>query len=237
MDAGRPSPISQVFAIPELVEYILGILLTQLLPLTDQEDPRSVRVRSNARVLNHLLRCAEVNVAWNRCMHGSSRLKRALFLQPDHDRKRSWDQPSELSRRGLLGNFYTVPSLRAPQLNPVIQTMFPSYHLRFWNLSLGKHCAYLIICRRSFFARWQPPESRQGRSFANMLLSQPPCIALKAMIWDERDETKDYLGKTTTLEDSIIECSTGVTLGLIHEKAAKIFNEYADVSAIKLTTI
>ena len=70
-----------------------------------------------------------------------------------------------------------------------------------------------------------------------MLLSQPPCTSLEAMIWEERDETKDYVGRTSRLQDPIIRCESGVTIGMIHERAARMFDEHHDVTAIKLTTM
>ena len=70
-----------------------------------------------------------------------------------------------------------------------------------------------------------------------MLLSQPPCTALEATIWEERDETKEYVGRTSTLKDPNIRCDSGVTVGLVHERVAQIFNEHPDVTAVKLTTL
>ena len=70
-----------------------------------------------------------------------------------------------------------------------------------------------------------------------MQLSQPPCTALKAMIWEERDETKDYVGKTSALKDPMILCDGGVTLGQVHEKVNRLFDEHQDLTAIKLTTV
>lgn len=70
-----------------------------------------------------------------------------------------------------------------------------------------------------------------------MLLSQPPPTALEATIWEERDETKDYVGRTSALADPSIVSETGVTIGLVHERVAKMFDEHQDVAAIKLTTV
>ena len=70
-----------------------------------------------------------------------------------------------------------------------------------------------------------------------MLLSQPPCTELEATIWEERDELKERIGRTTRLEDSIIRCENGVTIGMIHDRVAKMFDHYQDVTAIKLTTM
>ena len=70
-----------------------------------------------------------------------------------------------------------------------------------------------------------------------MLLSQPPCTTLEAVIWEERDETKDYVGRTSRLKDPIITCETGLTIGMVHERVEKMFDEHRDVAAIKLTTV
>jgi hypothetical protein len=60
---------------------------------------------------------------------------------------------------------------------------------------------------------------------------------LEATIWDERDETKDYVGRTMELRDSVISNDGGLTIGMVHEKVAEMFAEHPDVSAIKLTTM
>lgn len=224
------SAVERVSRTPELVEHILLFLLRQLLPLTIQEDPRSVRVHSNARALLHLLQCSRVSRSWNQCILGSQKLQRALFLLPDYRSNRTW---------GIIPSIPDAPS-RGPLLNPIIQTTFPAYHFRFWHLALettnNQHVAYLIISRRDIPAVELRAQTKQGKNISDMLLSQPPPTILEATIWEERDETKDYIGKTTALDDPLIECDTGVTLGYLHEKAARWFNKYRDVAAIKLTT-
>lgn len=70
-----------------------------------------------------------------------------------------------------------------------------------------------------------------------MLLSQPPCFAAKASIWEERDEVKDYTGKTSALNDPMIQCDEGITLGMVHSRIKAWFDQYPDVTAIKLTTV
>lgn len=239
VDNWSPSAAERVFATTELLEHILTFLLGQLLLLTDQEDPRSVRVHGNARVLKHLLRCTEVSRGWRLCILGSNRLQRALFLLPDHNTERSWDRPLEpnRARRGLLGNHYMAPSHRAPQLNTIIQTTFPIYYFRFWHLNQDKHCAYMIITRRDIPAVHLRMLTGQGKSINDMLLSQPPCTALRAMIWEERDETRDYVDKTTSLKDSVLRCEGGLTLGMVHERVYEMFEQHPDVTAIKLTTV
>lgn len=106
----------------------------------------------------------------------------------------------------------------------------------FWHLSLEAcghmHTAYMIITRRDLPSQ----HVIVSHSISNMLLSQPPCKALEATIWEERDETKDYLGRTRTLKDSLIACEEGLTMGLVHRKVAAMFLEHPDVAAIKLTT-
>lgn len=70
-----------------------------------------------------------------------------------------------------------------------------------------------------------------------MLLSQPPCFIMTAMILEERDEVKDYVGQTSALKEPIIRSDEGVTLGMIHERVKGWFDQYPDVTAIKLTTL
>lgn len=60
---------------------------------------------------------------------------------------------------------------------------------------------------------------------------------MRASIWEERDEVKDYTGKTSALNDPLIECDQGLTLGMIHDKINGWFDRYSDVTAIKLTTV
>ena len=241
MDNWEITAASRAFATPELLEHILIFLLCELLPLTDQEDPRSVRVQRNASILTHVLRCSEVGHHWRQCMLGSKRLQRALFLLPDHSSNRSWDISVSATRARLLYSYARAPNLRAPQLNPIIQTTFAAYHFRFWHLSLestgNKHCAYLIITRRHIPAVPLRARNGQGKSTSDMLLSQPPCTALEATIWEERDETREYIGRTTRLKNPVITCESGVTIGMIHERLWGMFEEHRDVAAIKLTTV
>lgn len=72
-----------------------------------------------------------------------------------------------------------------------------------------------------------------------MLLSQPPIEALDASIWDERDETKEYIGRTTELETPRIGCEggKGLTVAEVHWRVGEIFERYRDLAAIKLTTV
>ena len=240
MDNRGDTATQKVFTTAELLEHIITFLLCQLLPLTDQEDPRSVRVLGNAKVLKHLLRCSEVSRDWKQCMLGSKRLQRALFLLPEYNNNRSWDISASVTRARQLYSYCTAPYFRAPQLNPIIQTTFATYHFRFWHLSLettgNKHCAYLIITRRDIPALALRLRTGQGRNVSNMLLSQPPCTMLEAMIWEERGEAKDYVGRTSRLKDPIIHRQTGVTIGMVHEKVGAIFDEHRDVTAVKLIT-
>jgi len=70
-----------------------------------------------------------------------------------------------------------------------------------------------------------------------MLLSQPPCTHLEATIWEERDETKDYVGRTSSLRDPVIKDDEGLTIGYVHRRVDEMFREFGDVAAIKLTTV
>ncbi|KAK5132616.1 hypothetical protein LTR08_008815 [Meristemomyces frigidus] len=224
-------PASQrAFATPELLEQILLCLLDELLPPTDGEDPRSVRTHTNARKLLHLLRCSEVDQVWRQCMLGSKRIQRALFLVPDDRAQRSWHH----STNAQVAQYYSAPSSLAPVLNTVIQVTFAPYHFRYWHLSY--HCAYLIITKRDLPILHLREQTGQGRTISSMLLSQPPCLALEATIWEEKDETKEYVGRTSSLSEPIIRCEEGLTIGMVHERVKDMFLEHPDVAAIKLTT-
>ena len=237
-------PTDRCFATAELLEAILVCLLDQLHEISDREDPRSVRTHHNDRILRQLLRCNEVNQTWQVSIHHSGRLQRALFLSPDLLSNRTWRYESVSDSLPVsLRSYYrapSTPSTKAPMLNPVIQTTFPSYHLRFWHLSYeasgNRYCAYLIITRRDLPDLVARSQGRRGRRISQMLLSQPPCTALEAMIWEERDETKDYIGRTRTLREPVVRCDEGLTIGFVHEKVHEMFVEHPDVAAIKLTT-
>lgn len=227
----------RVFALPELLEPILLCLLEDLAPLRYQEDPRCTRVYNNADILRELLRCTQVCKQWKLSIERSASIQRALFLLPDATTERTWTQDLRTSDTGDK----TESVLQPPALNPVIQTIFRSYHFRYWHLSFeasgNRHCAYMIVERRDVPDLKSREMTGQGRNISNMLLSQPPCLALEATIWDERDETKDYVGRTTELRDPMIRNGKGLTIGMVHKKVAEMFAEHPDVSAIKLTTI
>lgn len=233
------SAADEVSRTPELLEHILLYLLRQLLPLSSQEDPRSVRVLSNAKILLHLLQCSRVSQSWKQCILGSKKLQRTLFVLPDQQTNGTWDPILNIPPNNVR-TLYMDLLPRNPRLNPIIQTTFPSYHFRFWHLPLestdNRHVAYLIISRRDIPAVDLRAQTKQGMSISRMLLAQPPPKALQATIWEERDETKDYIGRTTELDEALIECHGGLTIGLVHERVARWFNLYRDVAAIKLTT-
>ncbi|TKA23831.1 hypothetical protein B0A50_06966 [Salinomyces thailandicus] len=244
MVASDVSATARAFATPELLEHILACLLDDILPPSPQEDPRSVRTHTSARKLLHLLRCSEVNHFWQGCMRGSACLQRALFLLPDNVSDRSWqhdERGSSDTAQTMRTSHRHTASSETPVLNSILQVTFKSYHFRFWHLSLeasdNKHCAYLIVTRRDLPALEQRAVTGQGRMISNMLLSQPPCAALEATIWEERDETKDYLGRTTSLRDPFIRHDEGLTIGMVHDKVGEMFREHSDVAAIKLTTV
>ena len=107
----------------------------------------------------------------------------------------------------------------------------------------SRHCAYLIITRKNVPAVDLRARTGQGRNISNMLLSQPPAMALEATIWEERDESKEYVGRTTALTDPTIRCddsngnAMGLTIGMVHDRVSRMFELHRDVSAIKLTTV
>ncbi|KAK1815850.1 hypothetical protein LTR12_009735 [Friedmanniomyces endolithicus] len=231
-----PIATERVFAKTELLEHILSFLLEDLCRIQYDEDPRSVRTYANNDTLLHLLRCSEVNRTWSQCIRGSSHLQRALYLHPEQTLGRTWD----LFAVSPEGNA-TPTSCPAPVLNPMIQTLFKTYHFRYWHLrpevSGGRHCAYLIITRRDLPDITSRSQTGQGRTISRMLLSQPPCTVLEARIWEDRDETRDYVGRTAVLKEPWISCEEGLTLGHVHEGVRRMFGEYPDVAAIKLMTV
>lgn len=235
------SPTSQVFATPELLEPILLCLLSQLETVSDREDPRSARTHDNAGILKHLLSLHLIDRSFNALLSTSVHLKRALFVTPDVQSSRSWVCDTNAILSESLGEYYGVPMAgKAPLLNPMVQTTFPSYHFRFWHLSLeatgNRYCAYLILTREDIATYRTTLLGGENKILDRMLLSQPPITTLEAMIWDERDETKDYIGRTSALEDSFIECESGLTVGEVHRKVGAMFARHTDVPAIKLTT-
>jgi hypothetical protein len=235
------SSTERVFALPELLEPILLYLLEELSPLSYQEDPRNSRVYNNANVLQHLLNCNQVCKQWKSAIQHSTPIQRALFLLPDAHSDRTWTQDQSKTDDMDVEASPIQSPIQPPTLNPIIQTTFKSYHFRYWHLSFeasgNKHCAYMIIERRDIPDFKARAITGQGRNISDMLLSQPPCTALEATIWDERDETKDYVGRTTELQDPVISNDGGLTIGMVQKKVAEMFAEHRDVSAIKLTTM
>ncbi|KAH9828190.1 hypothetical protein Tdes44962_MAKER02553 [Teratosphaeria destructans] len=225
------SAVQQVVNTPELLEKVLQCLLDDVVPLSNQEDPRSLRTNANATSILNLLHCMEVCQAFNATILGSKALRRASFLAPEARTSRAWSHAPQSNQT------------QSPILNPVIQTTFPAYHYRFWHLSVevsgNRYCAYLIITRRDLEQHRLHHRRRlgHGRSISKMLLSQPPILQLEARIWEERDESKEYVGRTLALKEPIVECQGGLTIGMVHERAAEMFAEHRDVAAIKLTTV
>lgn len=241
MDIPSDSASLRALATPEILELILLPLLGQLREPLEREDPRSQKTRLNANVLLDLLSLRRVNRTFDAVLTSSIHLRRGLFLAPDYPRNRSWSCESAGQLPAVLRSFYRCPALKSPPLlNPVAQTTFPTYHFRYWHLSPGasgnKYCAYLIITRDDI-RRYRAIAAVEQKILQRMLLSQPPAVALEAMIWDERDETKEYIGRTTELADPIIRCDGGLTVGEVHRQIGDMFDCHGDVPAIKLTTL
>lgn len=241
MDTPHETPSERVLATPELLELILAPLLGQLQEPLEREDPRSQRTRANANVLLGLLALRLVNQTFDAIIKSSVILRRGLFLMPDNPPDRSWSCESAGQLPAILRSYYRCPALKSPPvLNPIAQTTFPGYHFRYWHLdpaaSGNKYCAYMIITRDDI-RKYRAVTSGQTKMLDRMLLSQPPTLGLEAMIWDDRDETKEYLGRTTDLEDMKIESEEGLTVGDVHRRVGELFDCYQDVPAIKLTTM
>ena len=220
------SSADRVFAIPELFEHIFTYVLLQMMRVAEQENPRSVKTHANARVLLEILRCSRVNWTWYRGLRGSSLLQSFLFLA--HRRNPTRSDESEPRRPALV-------------LNPVIQDTFPSYNFRLCRETIfgypERFYGFMIITKRYLPAIKLRSLTFQGLSISSMFLTQPPCTAIEASIYEERDESKEYVGRTFHLRDPIIECEQGVTLELVHRRVTEMFAEHSDVSAIKLTTV
>ncbi|KAK4508264.1 hypothetical protein PRZ48_002002 [Zasmidium cellare] len=230
-----PSAALQVFATPELSDYIFSFILSGLHDLTNLEDPRSVKTHANANLLTSVLHLSEVCRTLQRAILGSKYIQRALYLLSDPVTSRSW---SVSSNNQTDPGTYRPPTRTAPSLNPIIQTTFPSYHLRLSYLGTQpQHQAILIVTRRDMPAVQRKGASGQGKTLSSMLLTQPPCNVIEATIYEERDETKEYVTRTTSLADPRIECETGITLGLVHARVGEMFEKHEDVVAIRLATV
>ena len=94
-----------------------------------------------------------------------------------------------------------------------------------------------MIITRDDVRRYRAATSSKNKMLDKMLLSQPPALGLEAMIWDDRDETKEYIGRTTDLDDMRIESEKGLTVGEVHRQVGELFDKYQDIPAIKLTTV
>lgn len=241
MDMPSELASQRVLDTPELLELILVPLLGQLRETSEREDPRSPKTRLNADILLGLLSLRRVNQTFDAVVKSSVSLKRGLFLAPDSPPNRSWSCESAGQLPAILRSFYRCPALKLPPvLNPIAQVTFPGYHFRYWNVrpedSGNKYCAYLIITREDV-RRYRAVTAGNKKFLQRMLLSQPPALALEAMIWDERDETKEYLGDPPASEDLRFASETGLTVDEVHQRVGKLFDHYVDVPAFKLITI
>lgn len=70
-----------------------------------------------------------------------------------------------------------------------------------------------------------------------MLFTQPPCNVMEATIYEERDETKEYVQRTLSLANPMIESEMGITLGMVHARVSEMFAKHEDVVAIRLATV
>jgi hypothetical protein len=235
-----PSAAEQVIAVPELLDQILFALLQDLVPPTNRDDVRSRNTQLNAELIRTLLRCSEIGKAWHRSVfHGPEQLKKSLFLHAEPEDQRSWQQVS-----GLYPNqqsYYRGLALKAPVLNPVIQTAYADYHFRYWRSGLGaegpRHHAYLIITRRHISHARKLIAEGMGGTIRNMLLAQPPPTELTATIWERNDQLKAFSERTTGIADPIVKCHEGVRLDLVLAKVGRMFDEHDDVTSIKVTTV
>jgi hypothetical protein len=235
-----PSAAQRVIAVPELLDHILLCLLQDLIPPTNRDDVRSENTKRNAQLLRTLLRCSEIGTAWHRSIfHGPEQLRKSLFLEAELEDSRSWQQVSDLYPNQQ--SYYRGLALRAPVLNPVIQTAYADYHFRYWRSGLGaegpRHHAYLIITRRHIGHARQSISAGLGAGIRNMLLAQPPPTELTATVWERNDQLRDFNARTTGISDPVIRCRDGVRLDLVLAKVGLMFDEHEDVTSIKVTTV
>jgi hypothetical protein len=118
-------------------------------------------------------------------------------------------------------------------------------------VSNNRYCALMILTRNDILSYRAISRKltagnvgKSAKVIDSMFLSQPPLTALEATIWEERDETKDYVGRTSEIEDSIVHGRRaesgevmGLTIGELHRRVGEMFERYGDLSAIKLTTL
>jgi hypothetical protein len=235
-----PTASSRALATPEIAEHIFLDLLEDLTPPTNRDDWRSTHVQSNARILLHLLRCSQVSLTWRRCIfNGPPFLQRALFLRLDPDTHRSWDQHPSIYPNQQ--SYYRGIALRAPILNPVIQTACESYKFRYWRSGLGaegpRHHAYMIITRSHSDKARRLMDSGFGAAVRRMFLSQPPPTEMGFSIWERDDKEALFDDRTTAISEPYLGVEGGVTLDDVLQHAGKLFDSHPDLVSLKITTI
>lgn len=212
METSTPTAAQRVLGTPELLEMILIALLNRIPPpdARGYNGPQSIRTRVRARLLMHVLRCGQVARNWQACIMSSCQLKKGLFLKVDDSVPQSWDRtgPDTASNQ--------------PILNPIIVYMYDfSFTIpRFpvpGNALGDRHCVHFYL-NRACYERDHEEGTKRTRcgSISDMLLSQPPCFALR----------EDGIVGRSGLGDSVISCDTGITLGLLNEKAGHMFDDH-----------
>lgn len=235
--------VDQVFGIPELLELIILHTLDSLDYLDGLGDARPQNTFQRAHQLTSTLTVAQVNRQFHEVFQNSIKLQRRLFLAPDHSTSRSWKAKPKHELPDVLQMFYIcVLESSLPLMNPMIQVEFSNFPFRFWNLpyktSGGKHCAFMIVTRDDM-VRFQRMHLQDGCGtvVTRMYLSQPPCTALQCDIFEDRDETREYVGRTTSLEESLIAREDGLTIGYLYGRLSKIFDSHKDIARVKLMTV
>lgn len=227
----------RVFAIPELLEIILLHLLDDEL----QSERRPMAVRHNCRLFRQVLGTAVVSHHFHAAIKDSVRLRRRLFLSPDHASGRAWRYESDSTLPTQLEQFYghEVCGVLPPYLNPFVEVELSDFPYRFWNLPARenehKHCAFFIVSRDGLKRYLK----KHGSStvVSQMLLSQPPCYEMECVVFEDRDETRDYVGRTAEIENPRIVSKSGLTIGHICSELQRMFHRHHDIARIKLTTV
>lgn len=231
------SSLEQVFSTHELLEHILSSLFDGTSSLwsdgTWRNDWRTIR--SNAAIIKQVLLVSRVNRQFRTLVITSPKIQKQLYLKPDENSPRSWTRSPAHNLPSELSCYYRATSEPSgPELNPVIQAMSPALPLRFWNLTGDKYCAFLIFSRddvSGYISR------HSNTSFSRMLLSQPPCKRLFCEVFEDRDPSRDYVGKTNDLSKPYLSNETGLTIAMVFDRMVDMFEKHQDIAGIKLVTI
>ncbi|KAJ9626502.1 hypothetical protein H2203_004135 [Taxawa tesnikishii (nom. ined.)] len=249
----------RVLAIPELLELILSnvptpppVSTTTGLPAPEADDPRSAELATYAASLRSLLRVQRVCSQWRETIKASTPLQKALFLAAADEGEigeppRSWD-----ATRGSR-----------PVLNPVVQAGWQRWHCRFLtHIPLeqmsNRYSAYMVLSRGDVEA-FRASAARRPRCVEGMVLSQPPCKEVAAIVWERYDPRERNSGEDDAEDDDDDDANQGrrqrmsmafysvkkikadetrkLTVGLLLERVGEMFGRDKTLKAIKVCTV